>query len=188
MKTNFLEQLIVIVKKNIKKLVSILIVIIILLFIFLFNQNLQEKNKIQVADKYVKATILIKQKKTKESKLILEDIIKKNHQFYSPLALYLLIDNGIEADNEKIINFFDIIIKNSSIDEENLNLIKIKKAIFLINIDNEELIVETLNPIINRDSVWKDLSIKLISEYFLSKDQKVKANEYLQLLEINNNK
>ena len=188
MKKNFLEHSIDIVKKNIKILVSILIVIFILLFIFLFNQNLQEKNKIQVADKYVQATILIKQKKIKESKLILEEIIIKNHQFYSPLALYLLIDNSIEADNKKIINFFDIIIKNNSIDEENLNLIKIKKAIFLINIDNEELIVETLNPIINRDSVWKDLSIKLISEYFLSKDQKVKANEYLQLLEINNNK
>ena len=95
MKTNFLEHSINVVKKNIKILVSILVVIFILLFIFLFNQNLQDKNKIQVADKYVQATILIKQKKTKESKLILEEIIKKNHQFYSPLALYLIIDNGI---------------------------------------------------------------------------------------------
>ena len=120
--------------------------------------------------------------------MLLENIISKNHQLYSPLALYLIIDNNIESDNSKIIVFFDKILANNSIDKENLNLIKIKKAIYLIHLDNEKLIVETLNPIINSNSVWKDLAINLISEYFLSKDQKNKADEYIQLSNNKKNK
>ena len=67
-------------------------------------------------------------------------------------------------------------------EKENLNLIKIKKAIFLFSLDDEELIIKTLNPIINSDSVWRNIAIKLISDYFLSKDESKKADEYIQLL------
>ena len=88
----------------------------------------------------------------------------------------------MEMDSDKIIIFFDQILKINSIDKENLNLINIKKAIYLFNTNNEELIVEILNPIINSSSVWKNVAINLITEYFLSKGQKVKANEYIQLL------
>ena len=122
------------------------------------------------------------QKKIKESKILLVSIVNKDHKFYSPLALYLIIDNNIESDTSKIINLFNRILKNKLIDQENLNLIKIKKAIYLINIDKEKLIVETLNPIINSNSVWKNTAINLITEYFLSKNQGIKAQEYFKLL------
>jgi hypothetical protein len=98
------------------------------------------------------------------------------------LALYLIIDNNIYLDDLKIINYFNKILKNNSIDKENLNLIKIKKAIYLINLDREEQVVKTLNPIINSKSVWRKTAINLISEYFLAKDQNAKAEEYIQLL------
>ena len=41
---------------------------------------------------------------------------------------------------------------------------------------------KTLNPIINSDSVWRNIAIELISDYFLSKNQEIKASEYKQLL------
>ena len=88
----------------------------------------------------------------------------------------------MEENSEKIINYFDQILKISSIDDENLNLIKIKKAFFLFNIDNEELIVKTLNPVINSDSVWKNMATQLISDYFLSRDEFKKAEEYKRLI------
>ena len=187
-KNNFFEQIKIFLKKNIKILIILIIVIFILLCSFLFYKNIQDKNNIKVAESFTQASILVKQKKIEESKLLLENIINKNHQFYSPLALYLLIENNIEKEPLKIITFFDKILKNNSSDEENLNLIKIKKAVYLINLDEENLIVETLNPIINSNSAWRDISINLITEYFLSKNQKVKADEYIQLLNKNNNK
>ena len=182
LKKNFLAHSLNFIKKKYKLLIILLLVLIIFLFAFMFYQDLNKKNNIQVAEEYTKATILIKQKRAEESKLLLESIINKNHQFYSPLALYLIIDNNIDLDDLKIISFFNKILKNNSIDKENLNLIKIKKAIYLINLDREEQVVKTLNPIINSKSVWRKTAINLISEYFLAKDQNAKAKEYIQLL------
>jgi len=181
-KKNFLDQSTDFVKKNFKSVVILLFAGFVFFSIFLFYKNSIDKNNIKISEKYTQASILIKQKKIKESKSILVSIINKDHKFYSPLALYLIIDNNIENDYSKIIIFFNKVLKNKSINKENINLIKIKKAIYLINIDKEKLIIETLNPVINSDSVWKNMAINLITEYFLSKEQKVKAQEYFQLL------
>ena len=187
-KKNFLETYSNFAKKNLKILIILVILIFILLCSFLFYKNIKDRNNIKVAEDFTQASILVKQKKIKKSKLLLENIINKNHQFYSPLALYLLIDNNIETESTKIIIFFDKILKNNSMDEENLNLIKIKKAVYLINLDEENLIIETLNPIINSRSVWRKIAINLISDYFLSKNQKSKADEYMRLLRTEKNK
>ena len=181
-KLNFNEKIINFTKKNLKLIITGLIILFIFIFIFLILKNYQEKNNIKIAEQYTYASILVKQEKLEESRIILESIVAQDHQFYSPMALYLIIDNNIISEELKIISFFDIILKNNSIEKENLNLIKIKKAIYLINIDNEELILRTLNPIINSNSVWKNTAINLVSEYFLSKNQKTKAEEYIQLL------
>ena len=76
------------------------------------------------------------------------------------------------------------LLKKSSLDEEGKNLIKIKKALYLFSLDNESLIIDTLNPIINSDSIWKNQSINLLAEYFLSKGEKIKADEYFKLLNL----
>ena len=110
------------------------------------------------------------------------NIVSRKHKFYSPLALYFIIDNKLETDSIKIINYFDIILSIKSIDKENLNLIKIKKAIYLFDSKSEEQIIKTLNPVINSDSVWRNTAIQIISDYFISKGQKSKSNEYIKLL------
>ena len=188
LKINFIEKSYKYTKNNLRAFVILLAVILVLLFSFFFYENLQEKNNIKIAEQYMQASILIKQKKLYESKQLLESIINKDHHFYSPMALYLIIGNNIESDHSKIISHFDKILKNNSIDKENLNLIKIKKSIYLIGIDKEELIVTTLNPVVNSDSVWRIIAINLLAEYFFSKGQKFKADEYIQLLNIQSNK
>ena len=170
------------IKKNLKNLIVLLIILILTLFSYLFFKDIQKKNEIKISEQYTQASIQFKEKKIDETKQLLENIINKKHKFYSPLALYFIIDNNLETDPLKIVNFFDKILLISSIDKENLNLIKIKKAIFLFNKGDEELIIKTLNPVINSDSVWRTMAIKLISDYFLSKGEKTKANEYIQLL------
>ena len=182
LKNNFQNKILNFVKKNKKKIIIITTFLTVLLFSYLLYINSQKKNEIKLSEKYTEATIQFEQKKINESKKLLEYIIYENHKFYSPLALYFIIDNNLETDPLKIINFFDRVLKISSIDKENINLIKIKKAFFLFKIGNEELIIKTLNPVINSDSVWRNIAIKLISDYFLSKDQKKKSNEYIQLL------
>ena len=185
---NFQIRVFNFLKKNKIFFITLLTATLIGIFAFLVYKNMQIKNNIKIAQQYTQASILFNQKKIKESEILLEAIIEKNHKFYSPLALYLLIESNIENDTSKIINYFDIVLKNKSIDKENLNLIKIKKAIYLFDSQNEKLIIETLNPIINSNSVWRKIAIDLISDYFLSLGQKVKAEEYIQLLNIQSNK
>ncbi|MDC0418125.1 hypothetical protein OAM15_00685 [Pelagibacteraceae bacterium] len=182
LKKNFLDTAVFFIKHNIKKIIVLSIIIFIFFLVFLFYKNLNIKNDIKISEQYTQATIYIKQNKIDESKMLLESIINTEHKFYSPLALYLIVENNIEYDKLTIITLFDKIIKNKSIDKENLNLIKIKKAIYLIDLDKEDMVIETLNPIINSNSVWKKIAINLITEYFLSKGQKNKAKEYSILL------
>ena len=170
------------IKKNVKNLIILITLIILIFFGYLFNKDLTYKKEVKISEDYTLATINFKEKKRDEAKKLLENIIIKSHRFYSPLALYLIIDNELETETSKIILFFNKIIKIKSIDKENLNLIKIKKAIYLFDTDEEELIIKTLNPIINSESVWSKLSIQLISDYFLSRNQSSKADEYMQLL------
>jgi predicted negative regulator of RcsB-dependent stress response len=174
-------------KKNTKIFVICFFSLILILLSYLFYKDLQKKNETKLSEHYTYAVIQFKEKKN-NAKQLLEDIVNKDHRFYSPLALYFIIDNNLETDNLKIINFFNKILSISSIDDENLNLIKIKKAIFLFNLKDEEQILKTLNPIINSDSVWKNTAIQLISDYYLSTEQKIKANEYIQLLNNKNKK
>tara|TARA_B100000780_G_scaffold140697_1_gene98526 strand:- start:39 stop:620 length:582 start_codon:yes stop_codon:yes gene_type:complete len=185
---NFQNKILIFFKKKLKTFIFLISIIFIILFGFLFSKNLQEKNNIKISEKYTQATILLNQKKIDKSRSLLESIINEKHKFYSPLALYLLIDQSLIKDSVKIIALFDKILKIKNIEKEDLNLIKIKKAIYLFNTDNEELIIKSLNTVINSDSIWRNMSIKLISEYFLSKNQKIKADEYIKLLSEKKNK
>ena len=181
-KYSFKNKILSFIKKNLKYLIGLLILLTVLLFIYIFYINLQKKAEIKLSEQYIEASIKFKQKKIDESKLLLENIINTGHKFYSPLALYFIIDNNLESETLKIIKLFDEILNINSIDKENLNLIKIKKAIYLFSLDDEETIIKTLNPIVNSDSIWRNMAIKLISDYFLSKNQVSKAKEYIQLL------
>ena len=180
--STFQKKIITAIKENLKKIIILLTFLVLILFAYFFYNDLQKKNEIKISESYTEATIQFKEKKKVEAKKKLENIISKEHKFYSPLALYFIIDNNLEKDPLKIINFFDVILSINSIDQENLNLIKIKKAIFLFNTEDEDSIIKTLNPIINSDSVWKNMAIKLISDYFISRGQKTKASEYIQIL------
>jgi predicted negative regulator of RcsB-dependent stress response len=181
-KKNFQNNILNFAKKNLKKFLLLFAFFITLLFIYFLNINLQKKNEIKLSEQFTQASVYFKQKEINKSKLLLEGIIDRSHKFYSPLALYFVIDNKLEIDPLKIINLFDKVLKINSIDTENLNLIKIKKAIFLFSAGDEEAILKTLNPVINSNSIWRNTAIKLMSDYFISKNQKKKANEYFQLL------
>ena len=178
----FQNKITILIKKNLRNLSIFFVVLILILFGYFFFLDFKKKSDIKISEEYTQATIQFKEKKIEEAKRLLENIINKKHKFYSPLSLYFIIDNNLEKDTLITVNFFDKILAINSIDKENLNLIKIKKAIFLFNTGEEESILRTLNPVINSDSIWREMAIKLISDYFLSKNQIIKANEYIKLL------
>ena len=178
------ENIISYFKKNKKSLIIVSVLFIVIGFSFIFYQkNIDNKNTL-ILNKFNKASILIDQNNIGESKILLKEIIINGHKFYSPLALYLLIEKKIEKDNDKIIFYFDEILKINSLDKENVNLIKIKKTFFLFKTGKEEDIIKNLNPIINSNSVWKKTAIDLLREYYIHKGENLKADQYKKLLDI----
>ena len=173
--------------KNKKLLISVLVFLILILLSFYSYQIYQDKNKIDISDKYNSA--IIKHKNGDNSGIIsaMQEIVENKDSTYSPLALYYLIDNELINDKSKINSLFDILIKKTSLDNEIKNLIIYKKALYNADTINEGQILEILNPVINSKSVWKSHALYLIAEYFYSKDEKQKSKEFFsQIITLEN--
>ena len=154
-KNKYQERLMNFFKENLKLvIVSLISSLLILLGYVFYKQSIEKKNNI-ISEKFNQATILLIKNKKNESKVLLENIINEKHKLYSPLALYQIIDSEIENDDNKILGYFDQILGINSISKDDLNLIRIKKTLFMFENFDENQILDTLNPIINSNSVWK---------------------------------
>ena len=65
-----------------------------------------EKRSNIISEKYIKARLLDAKKNKDELKLILEEIILSKDKFYSILALNLIIEQDLEKDKTKIVEYF----------------------------------------------------------------------------------
>ena len=117
----------------------------------------------------------------------MKEVIEEKDPSYSPLALYYLLDNNLIDNKDEINNFFNVLIKKTSLETEIKNLIIYKKALFNADTIDENGILEILNPIINSNSVWKSHALYLLAEYFYSNEEKQKSKEfYNQILNTEN--
>ena len=172
---------------NTKKLIIAISAIVLIIFGYFIYEDLKKKNKIKLANKYNLAIIkFVSGEKNKvENELI--DIVNKKDRTYSPLALYFLIDNNIINENKKINELFDIIINETSLEEEIKNLVIYKKALFNSDFESENNLIQILSPVINSDSVWRSHALYLMAEYFYYKNQKQKSKDFFnQILTLEN--
>jgi hypothetical protein len=103
------------------------------------------------------------------------------------MSLFLIVNEKIEKDNKKILALFDHVLENNEFDDEIENLIILKKAIFETNFNDEQLILNTLKPLINKETIWKAHALMLAGDYYLSQGENLKAKEFfLKILSIDN--
>ena len=172
---------------NTKKLIIAISAIVLIIFGYFIYEDLIKKNKIKLANRYNLVTIkFISGDKNKfENELI--DIVNEKDRTYSPLALYFLIDNNIVNENKKINELFDVIINETSLEEEIKNLVIYKKALFNSDFESENNLIQILSPVINSDSVWRSHALYLMAEYFYYKNQKQKSKDFFnQILTLEN--
>ena len=153
-----------------------------------FSYDSKKQNKI-ISEDFIKAKIFLEKDSKDKATLILKNIIKKKDTIYSSLSLFLLIDQNLVKDKQLIIEYFDNIISDGDYSEEDINLLKLKKAIYISDIKYEQEMLKLLNPIINSDSVWKNQSLKFLGDFYYSISQLEKARQYYSTLlkeEINN--
>ena len=135
-------------------LINFILIISVLVGISYFNYYQNSKNE-KISEKFVQAGIYLSLNKQEESKKIYKEVISSKNKFYSILALNNIIDNDLEQNNEEVLELFDI-VENIKIENEQKNLIKLKKALYLIKISRDNEGKKLLDEIISDDSIWKE--------------------------------
>ena len=162
-------------------------IILIIILTFTITTYLQNKKKTSIANEYISANVYLQNGNTADALSTLNKIIYADDSTYSSMSLFLIVNEKIEKDNKKILALFDHVLENNEFDDEIENLIILKKAIFETNFNDEQLILNTLKPLINKETIWKAHALMLAGDYYLSQGENLKAKEFfLKILSIDN--
>ena len=161
-----------------KTIITTALVIILLLICFFGYLEFKDRKKAQLANKFnlIVTKFESNQKANVENELIA--IIEEKDKTYSPLAFYFLLDNNLINSNEKINNFFDLLINDIKLEKEIKNLTIYKKALFNSDFVEENELLNILNPVIRSESIWKPQALYLMAEFYLAKNQKQKSKDF----------
>ena len=144
-------------KENKIKVQIILISTILIIFLITFLEINKEKKNNLISEQYINAGIFYTKNEKDKAKEIYEDILKTNHSFYTTLALNNLLEKNLETNKNKVLEYFDIVEKLQK-NEEQKDILKFKKALYLLkNLENEEA-KKLLNELIDSDSKIKKIA------------------------------
>ncbi len=162
-KIDFKSRIINFYKENKIKTQLFFLTILISLILIILLQAYYEKKNNQISELFINAGIFYTQDEKDRSKKIYEDILKSNNSFYSTLALNNIIEKDLENNDEKILEYFDIIDKLQK-NKEQKDLLKFKKALFLLKKLKTKEAKIILNELIESDSKIKNLAEDILAE------------------------
>ena len=162
-KKDFKNRLIDLYNQNKLKLFVIILIILIILISLIFLKYNNEKRNIMLAEKYVQAGLLLAAKNEDNAKKLYEEIIVSENKFYSILALNTIIEKDLISSKKKILEYFDI-LENSISAKDNVDLIKLKKALYLIKTSDIQKGKEILKSLIDNNSTLKSIAEELIKK------------------------
>ena len=169
--------------KHKKKIYFLMGLILLTIFSTFFYLDIVKKQKVEIANKFIKASINYNLKEEAYYQKEFKEIINSHDSTYAPLALFFLIDNKIFNSNEEINHLFDKILNNVDLEREIKNLVIYKKGLINADFQSENIMIEILKPVINSESFWKPHSLLLLGDYFLFKGERQKAKDfYSQIL------
>ena len=162
-KKDFKNRLIDLYNQNKLKLFVIILIILIILISLIFLKYNNEKRNIMLAEKYVQAGLLLAAKNEDNAKKLYEEIIVSENKFYSILALNTIIEKDLISSKKKILEYFDI-LENSISAKDNVDLIKLKKALYLIKTSDIQKGNEILKSLIDNNSSLNSIAEELIKK------------------------
>ena len=106
---DYLNSTISIFKRNKIKVYSFIIIILILSLSEFIIKDINKKKNNLIAEKYLKAEILLKNNKKEEALIFYENIINSESKFYAVLSLNNIIEKDLVSNEDKILNYFSIL-------------------------------------------------------------------------------
>lgn len=161
-KKDNLENLKTFFKKNKIKIIIFNFILFSLLFFYIAKTQFENKKKLNISEKYIKAGLLLSKDKKEESKKIFEEIIFSNSKFYSLLALNIILDKNLIENKEQVLKYFEKVESEGFSDEIN-DLIIFKKALYLLEQGDIKNGKKLLNGLVNNNSRISSLALELIN-------------------------
>ena len=171
-----------------KILIYLFIFILIILFgYFSYYLDSKKKKEILLSENYVEAKIYLENENKVEALNLLKNAIFANDATYSTLSFFMILDQNLIKDYDEVTSLFEHLLANNKFDREIRNLLVYKKALLSSNYVNESELLAELKPLLNKETLWRPHALLLLGDYFVSKEEYVKAKEfYIEMLSINN--
>lgn len=162
-KLDLKDKLINFYNLNRYKIYIFLLALVLSLVSLIYINHINEKKNILISKKYVRAGLLLSSNDKDSAKKLYEEIITSKNKFYSILALNVIVEKELILDKEKILKYFKI-LESSVSSKDQRDLIILKKALYLIKIDNVESGYKLLNKLIEDNSILKSVATKIIKK------------------------
>ena len=161
-KENYLkEKFIFFIKKNKRKIIYFFIAFLIILGVIFFLNLNKKKQQILISEKYIQSGIFLSQKEVNKAKFLLEEIILSKDKFYSLLALNTILEKKLVTDKDKVLGYF-LLIENLNLSDEQIDILKLKKALYLINENEVEEGEKLIKNLIENNSTLKEIAEDII--------------------------
>ena len=150
-------------KNNKKKIIFLVITFFILIILATFKNIRNINNNKLFSEKYIKANINYSSGDKLSASKMFDQIITSKNKFYSILALNSVLEKNLVTDKNKILYYFETLetIKHTKNTRE---LIKFKKALYLLKIGEKEPAKNLLNDLIEENSILKETASEILSK------------------------
>ena len=172
-------------KSYFKVIITIFILILVIISGMFLYKDYAFKQRTKISDQFNNIVISYNDKNKSNTLDKLDSIILSKDSTYAPLSLYFILENNLLESQEKINQYFDIIINEIGLDEDLKNLNIYKKGLYNSNFQQEDQILQILNPILIKDNPWKSHALYLVAEYYYNKNEMQKSKEfYLKIINL----
>ncbi len=171
-------------KKNKYYIIFFTILIILGPIFYQVKLTIDNNSSAKDLEKYAIITNEVVKKNQNEAINQLIQLTNSKNDTVVMLSLNQLIELTKQPYTE-VVKILDDLIKKNKLSNNNTDLLKIKKSLLIFDNASEQEMLELLDIKSNKESHFKKIILQILSDYYLSKNQKNKAEELKVLINEN---
>ena len=166
-----------------KKYLITLLILLITIPSFYHAFKAYERNKSEkILEDYSKAIMMLSNENLDEADKIFTKLLNEKNEAIMISSLNKIIEINLKKKNpKKNIIIIDDILNSKKLSALNTELLKIKKALLIFDKADEKTMLDLLNKN-EKQSKFYSLSIQILVDFYISKNELSKANEIQKLV------
>lgn len=171
-------------KKNKYYIIFFILIIILGPILYQIKLTMDNNSSAKDLEKYAIITNEVIKKNQNEAINQFIQLTSSKNDTVVMLSLNQLISITKQPYTE-VIKILDNLIKKNKLSNKNTDLLKIKKSLLIFDNASEQEMLELLDIKSNNESYFKKIILQILSDYYLSQNQKNKAQEIKVLINEN---